>query len=305
MTNRSDNATPTPPGWLDKAEYPFKNHYFAVDGHHLHYIDEGDGRPVVFVHGNPTWSFMYRHLIKEISDSYRCIALDNIGYGLSDKPKDYPYLPADHAANLAALIDHLGLQDITLVLHDWGGPFGMNYAVDNPQRINSIVLMNTWFWPVEHDSYYRFWSNFMGGPVGRMLSKGFNFQTRFLMRQLSADDSKMSREVHWQYIYPQQYSPREAGWILPREVLGSTEWLRQIWQNIDQVSGIPVLIIWAHRDTAFKLVQLRVLKKTFTNIWNTIEYTRSGHYLPEERGPELVPHMHRFLNAMDAQIPMH
>lgn len=276
-----------------------------INGHRLHYVDEGSGRPLVFVHGNPTWSFMYRHLIKGLSDSYRCIALDNLGYGLSDKPKKHSYLPADHAANLAAFIEALELENITLVLHDWGGPIGMNYAVNNPHNIDSLILMNTWFWPVADDSYYRFWSRFMGGPVGRFLIKNFNFQTRFLMRQLSADDSNISREVHWQYIYPQQDSPREAIWILPREVLGSTEWLGELWQNIEVVTNVPTLLFWGHRDTAFKLVQLRVIKEHFNNIWKSVEFTRSGHYLPEERGNDLVPHMRDFLAAMDDQLPRH
>lgn len=303
MTSQTSEAKS--PAWVDKDEYPFQHNYISTNGYQMHYVDEGIGRPVIFVHGNPTWSFMYRHLIQGVSEQYRCLAPDNIGYGLSEKPSDYTYLPADHSDNLEAFIEQLGLEDITLVLHDWGGPIAMDYAVKHPEKIHSLVLINTWFWPVDDDSYYRFWSRFMGGPIGRFLIKRFNFQTRFLMRQLSADDSNMSRRVHRQYIYPQKHSPREAIWILPREVLGSTDWLEKIWSKIDGVTDLPTLVIWAHRDTAFKLVQLRVLKEHFTNIWKSVDFPRSGHYLPEERGDDLVPHILAFLNAMDDDLPRH
>ena len=95
----------------------------------MHYVDEGQGPPLVFVHGTPDWSFVWRHLIKALSPRYRCIAPDNLGFGLSDKPRDASYAPPEQAANLRQLIEHLGLRDITLVLHDFGGPFGLSYAI--------------------------------------------------------------------------------------------------------------------------------------------------------------------------------
>jgi haloalkane dehalogenase len=110
--------------WIDRNEYPFASHYFETPAGKLHYVDEGKGQPVVMLHGNPTWSFLYRNLIKQLSPHYRCIAPDHIGFGLSDKPVDWSYLPEEHAKNLAALIEHLGLKDITLVVGDWGGPIG-------------------------------------------------------------------------------------------------------------------------------------------------------------------------------------
>jgi len=104
--------------WVDRAEYPFAPHTFAADGGRMHYVDEGAGQAVLMVHGTPEWSFGYRHLIRCLSEHYRCVVPDHIGFGLSDKPPGWSYLPSDHAANLEALIEHLGLNNSTEVAGD-------------------------------------------------------------------------------------------------------------------------------------------------------------------------------------------
>ena len=112
------------PDWLSDDLYPFESRFFTYpSGHRMHYVDEGEGEPIVFVHGNPAWSFEFRHLIKGLRSGYRCIALDHVGFGLSsrsDRSEDHH--PKRHAARFASLIDHLELQDLTLVMEDWGGP---------------------------------------------------------------------------------------------------------------------------------------------------------------------------------------
>ena len=132
--------------WLDRREYPFAPHYFVTPVGRLHYIDEGAGRPIVFVHGNPVWSFMYRNQIKALSADHRCIAPDHIGFGLSDKPREWTYLPSQHAANLEALLEPMDLHDLTLVVGDWGGPIGIAYALRHSERVRAVVASNTWMW---------------------------------------------------------------------------------------------------------------------------------------------------------------
>lgn len=105
--------------WIDRKQYPFESRFFEVSAGKLHYVDEGAGDPIVMVDGNPTWSFLYRDLVKRLKPIYRCIALDHLGFGLSDKPRDWSYIPEDHASNLSALIDGLELSNVTLVLQ-WG-----------------------------------------------------------------------------------------------------------------------------------------------------------------------------------------
>ena len=109
--------------------YPWNGKYIKVaDGIRMHYLDEGSGETLLMLHGNPTWSFYWRNMVKEFSSEYRCIVPDHIGCGLSDKPQDWPYQLAGHIANLGKLVDHLGLSDITLVVHDWGGAIGVGLA---------------------------------------------------------------------------------------------------------------------------------------------------------------------------------
>src|SRR5262249_5861346 len=126
--------------------YPFAGQYFLLDGLRYHYLDEGGGEPVVMLHGNPTWSFYYRNLVRALRPTHRVIVPDHIGCGLSDTPDDtcYDYTLASRVADLEALLDHLGLtENLTLVLHDWGGMIGMAFASRHPERIARLVLLNT------------------------------------------------------------------------------------------------------------------------------------------------------------------
>ncbi len=126
--------------------YPFAPHYAWINGHKMHYVDEGAGSPVLMVHGNPTWSFYYRHLIKGLRGRFRTIALDHIGCGFSDKPsaKSYDYTLDRRVADLDALVSHLDLNEkISLIVHDWGGMIGLAWALDNLHRVDKIVITNT------------------------------------------------------------------------------------------------------------------------------------------------------------------
>jgi len=127
------------------SEYPFEPHFLDVDGGSLHYIDEGprDGEVLLFLHGNPTWSFLWRNLVRGLSERYRCVAPDHIGCGLSDKPQEWDYRLAQHVANVERLVAHLGLSRITLVVHDWGGAIGFGLAERRPELIARAVAMNT------------------------------------------------------------------------------------------------------------------------------------------------------------------
>lgn len=124
-------------------EYPFDSHWIEIDGHVLHYIDEGQGPTLLMVHGNPTWSFAWRHLIRELSSQYRVIAIDHLGCGFSEKPQQDVYALGQHISRLTALIECLDLNQITLFAHDWGGGIGMGAAGRLPDRFSRFVLMNT------------------------------------------------------------------------------------------------------------------------------------------------------------------
>lgn len=267
--------------WVDRAKYPFATHWLDTEGGRMHYVDEGSGPPIMLVHGTPTWSFLYRRLIKELSGSYRCIAADLPGFGLSEKPEEYGYRPAEQARVLSRLIEHLGLRDLVLVVHDFGGPIGLSYAIKHPENVRALVLFNTWMWSLKGDRQYELGGKLMGGPVGRLLYTRMNFSPRVILRSAWAEKDKLTKEVHAQYLGPFP-TPRDrrSTSVYARELLGSSDWYEGLWNRRDRIANLPALILWGEKDSAFgkQLPRWRELLPhaevhTFPN---------AGHFVPEE-----------------------
>lgn len=281
--------------WIDKSEYPFDSHYFDVPAGRMHYVDEGQGSPVVMVHGNPTWSFLYRHLIKEMSNEYRCIAMDHIGFGLSDKPLDWSYLPEEHAKNLNLLIEELKLNNITLVVQDWGGPIGLSYAVNNPANVKSIVLMNSWMWSAAGDPHFEKFSGFMGGAIGKFLIKYFNFFVRVVMKQAMGDKSILTRPIHRHYLNAlKEPNARKGCWTFPKQIITSSSWLETLWSQRENLKTIPALILWGMKDIAFRKKELETWLGVFSDP-EVIKFENVGHFVQEEKGRQLGQMVKDFL----------
>lgn len=273
---------PPPPSWIDRAAYPFTSRYLNLAEGRLHYVDEGTGPVLVFVHGTPTWSFLYRRLIGELSAHYRCVALDHLGFGLSDKPPGGLYRPEDHARNFRALLEHLELQDVTLVVHDFGGPIGLSYAVDKPENVRALVLFNTWMWSLAGEASLERLGGLIRGPVGRLLYTRLNVSPRLLMKTLLGDRSKLGRETHRHYIdaFP---SPRErqAPWVLAQELLGSSAWYEGLWSQREELRDKPALLLWGLKDPAFGERYLERWRELFTNA-EVRTFSAAGHFVQEE-----------------------
>ncbi len=285
--------------WIDRNEYPFASHYFQTAAGKLHYVDEGEGQPIVMLHGNPTWSFLYRNLIKRLRSQYRCIAPDHLGFGLSDKPVDWSYLPEEHAKNLAALFDHLGLKNITLVVQDWGGPIGMHYAVTHPENVARIIVMNTWAWPVNRDPHYVMFSAFMGGPIGRMLIKKRNFFAGTFMRAAFGDKSKLSEAAHQHYLRALPTAEARKGcYVFPKQIVASTPWLEQLWSKIAVLKDKPTLFVWGMKDVAFREKELQRWQSALPNS-QTVRLPTVGHFVQEEAPEELGKAVTAFLAGAD------
>jgi len=206
--------------WIDHNEYPFAPKQFSLPAGMMSYIDEGEGKPIVMVHGNPTWSFEFRSLIKHFSATHRCIAPDHIGFGLSDKPLDWDYLPQQHAEKFEKLMESLSLENITLVVGDWGGPIGLSYAIRYPEKIKNIVVTNTWMWSVKSDWYYQGFSRFMGGAIGRWLIRRYNFFANTIMKMAYGDKSKLIPQIRRHYLMPLAKSEERKGcWVFPKQIL--------------------------------------------------------------------------------------
>ena len=275
------------PAWFDSCMYHFKPHYFQTSAGMMHYIDQGEGPPVVMVHGNPGWSFEFRDVINGISFKRRAIAPDHIGFGMSDKPAEWDYLPQQHAENFAGLMDTLDLHEITLVVNDWGGPIGLSYALAHPERIKRLVILNTWMWSVRDDWYYQMFSGLMGGAVGRFLTGNFNFFGRAVVPMVYGKHKKLTREDHHYMIAPlASKAERKGAYVFPKQIIASSEWLAGLWAQREKLKGIPTAVIWGMKDIAFREKEL--------NTWldalqpqSVILLEDVGHY-PQDEAPEVL-----------------
>jgi haloalkane dehalogenase len=281
--------------WINSEDYPFKSNFLQLEMGKMHYIDEGRGSPIVMVHGNPTWSFLYRHLVKGLSQKYRCIAMDHIGFGLSDKPSEWSYLPEEHAKNLNVLIEKLDLKDITLIVQDWGGPIGLSYAISKPGNVKRIIIMNTWMWSVKGDPHYERFSGFMGGAIGRFLIKRFNFFVRGVMKKAMGDKSKLPKSVHQHYFKAlDNPAERKGCWVFPKQIIASSDWLDSLWSQKEKIKDKPALILWGMKDIAFREQELERWVDMFPNC-KTLRFDNVGHFVQEEKGSELCPIIDDFL----------
>ncbi len=284
------------PDWLDRTAYPFAAHSFATAAGRLHYVDEGQGAPVVMVHGNPTWSFLYRRLILQLRAQYRCVAPDHLGFGLSDKPAGWDYGPEAHAVHLTALIDHLGLKDLTLVVQDWGGPIGLAYAVAHPENIARVVLLNTWAWPVNRDPYYIGFSGLMGGPLGRLLIRRYNFFAAVILRQAFGDSRRLTAAAHAHYLRPLATPADRTGCLVfPKQIIAATPWLAALERQLPVLRGKPIQIVWGMKDIAFRASELRRWEQCFPEA-QVLRLPTVGHYVQEEAPEALGAALAAFLS---------
>lgn len=296
----------TKPNWLDENEYPFQSRFFSTPYGNMHYVDEGTGDPIVFVHGNPSWSFESRNVIKALSKQYRCIAMDHLGFGLSDKPLNYAYLPQDHARNLEALLESLNLERITFVVGDWGGPIGLAYAIRHPEKIKSIVITNTWLWSVRNDPYYQGYSGFVGGPIGRWLIRNKNFFVQTIIPMAYGDRSKLTPQILKHYLEPlSRPEERKGNWVLPKQVTGASDWLESLWSQRHVLKDKIALIAWGGKDIAFREKELNTWINAFPKA-RVLRFEKSGHFLLEENSSELAEAIQNtFVRApFGSQIPL-
>lgn len=283
------------PTWLNTQEYPFQANYFATPVGQMHYVDEGTGNPIVFVHGNPSWSFEFRNVIKVLSKTHRCVAPDHIGFGLSDKPLAWSYLPEEHAKNLERLLGALDLKNITLVVGDWGGPIGLSFAIKHPERVRAIVITNTWLWSVADDWYYQAFSKFTGGPIGRFLIRQRNFFARDIVQAAFGNKSKLTAGIHQHYLAPLAIpEERKGDWIFPHQIIGSSEWLASLWNQVSVLTSKNILIAWGIKDIAFREKELNRWVKTFPKA-TVVRYADAGHFVAEEKPIELADEIKRLL----------
>ncbi|MDW7690312.1 alpha/beta fold hydrolase [Flammeovirgaceae bacterium SG7u.111] len=271
------------PKWLNIKSYPFRPHYTEIDGQKMHFIDSQHGASTaVMVHGTPTWSFVYRHLIKALSDNVRCIAPDHIGFGLSDKPVDYPYSAEKHSENFGKFVDKLGVEKFDLIVHDFGGPIGLNYAVNNPHRINRIICMNTWSFSMEEDPSFNKVKKVLRNPFLPFLYKQFNFSAKYLLPKGYAKKKVLIPKVHAHYTAPFGLPKERMGTLgFAQSLLYEQEWFEEIWKKIEVISEKEILFLWGMKDPFLGEYYFKKMKGAFINA-DYYTFENSGHFVMEE-----------------------
>ncbi len=261
----------------------------------MHYVDEGNGPPVLFVHGVPTWSFNFRHLITALSPAHRCVAMDHLGFGLSDKPVGWDYAPAALGRNVSRLVEALDLRDLTLVVHDWGGPIGFAGALERPGNVSRLILFNTWLWSSTADLRARFTAAMLASPLYRHLELRYNFTARFFVPNVMGSRSALTPEVHGQYIAPLAEARDRAGvCALAREIRDSGPWLDGLWDRMGPLAGVPALVVWGLADKAFRRKDLERWQGRLSAA-RVEAMPGVGHFPHEEAPREVLDLVQRFL----------
>ncbi len=297
-----------------RALYPFESQYLDRDGLRYHYLDEYTGpgdraeAPVaLMVHGNPTWSFYYRELVKALRPTHRCIVPDHIGCGLSDKPpvSRYDYRLKSRIEDLSALLEHLGVErDVTLIVHDWGGMIGMGAALRRPERISRLVITNTaaflprgefklpWMLKVLHGD----------NAVSRTLVQGLNGFA--LGAAWTASAKGLPRAVRRGLVAPyNSYSNRIATRLFVHDIPMSPdhpsyETARWVDENLHLLADRPAMLIWGKQDYVFDprfLEEWRLrLPSAAVHAW-----ADAGHYVLEDYPERVTRLVCEFVDARD------
>jgi haloalkane dehalogenase len=297
MTVRTEELVISP-----ASSYPFTSRHLDRSGLRYHYLDEGHGEPVVMLHGNPTWSFYYRNLVLGLRDMYRCIVPDHIGCGLSDKPDDsrYEYSLRRRVTDLEALLEYLDLRDnLTLVLHDWGGMIGTALAHRHPEWIKRLVILNTAAFPLPEAKRLPaslWWCRLPG--IGPLLVRGLNAFSRGAVRfcarrplspgvragYLAPYDSWRNRIAVLRFVQDIPLKPGDRGFDLVQDVA----------DGLHRFAALPMLICWGEHDFVFDHHFLDEWRRRFPAA-EVHRFADAGHFVLEDAGDEILSLIHDFL----------
>ncbi len=272
---------------LEPGSFPFESKFVDLAGTRLHYIDEGSGPVLLMIHGNPTWSFAFRHLVIALRDRFRCIAIDLPGFGLSTPRAGYGFLPEEHAQVLAEFVDALDITSFTPCVQDWGGPIGLSLAGHRPDRVERLIIGNTFGWPVNGDVHFELFSRLMGGPIGRFAIRRYN---AFVNVLIPAGIKRAPVTQSVMHAYRQALPTpdrRMPSWIFPREILGSRDFLAQCEAGLASLREKPALIVWGDADFAFRPKERARFETSFPNS-RTVMLTGAGHYIWEDAPDEIA-----------------
>ncbi|MFB9263784.1 alpha/beta fold hydrolase [Bradyrhizobium erythrophlei] len=309
--NAEPGETQKSPSRFTHPEWPYQPKFKRVNGWRMHYIDEGAGDPVVLLHGNPAWGFLYRRFVGPLTAAgRRVIVPDMIGFGLSEKPvREQAHTLDGHIANLTGLLRQLNLRNATMVCHDWGGPTGLGFALSNPGRVRALVIMSTWAWPLPPAEFHKRifpWRMMHAPVVGPFLLGRHNALAGRGMYLSVVDRKKFAAEAQRIYedILPDPGS-RLLTWTWPRWIpledsargFSRFEWLERELRK----AKFPTLLVWGREDEVFD-------HKTFATRFKELlphaegpELVTGRHFLQEDSGTEIAERINRFLDRIEGR----
>jgi haloalkane dehalogenase len=287
-------SNPARPSWLDASLFPFESHQVVVGGNRVHYVDEGSGPVVLFVHGNPDYSLLYRHQIQGLKSSYRCVAFDTPGFGLSEPADGFEFTPEEQACVLRDLIDQLDLRSITLVMHDWGGPIGFRAAQQRPDRFDGLVVMGTLAWPDYRRRaswWVRLMMGFLASERGRSLTLKNNLILEGPLRsEMNKGTHPPSEEIKAAYRGPfTTVESRLPTWVLAHHLWSSIgdSFLTTIQQDIANLRDLRALLVFGEADRyTTPKDSLPRFERAFPN-HESVVIPGAGHFFPES-APEVT-----------------
>jgi haloalkane dehalogenase len=284
------------PAWVDRKAFPFEPRWLDLGAGRMHYVDEGIGPAILFVHGTPTWSFEYRHLIEGLKSRHRCVAVDHLGFGLSERPVGAAYTPEAHAERLRAFVDKAGLKRFTLVVHDFGGPIGLPLALDGSGRVERLVVLNSWMWSFADDAEMTKRARMVAGGLGKFLYRYLNASLRLVTPSAYGDKKKLTKAIHAQYlrVFPDADSRERVLYTLALALLGSSAHYEALWKRRASLAAIPTLIVWGLKDSAFRPSQLAKWRQAVPHA-QIVELAEAGHWPHEEEPAAVVEALKKFV----------
>jgi haloalkane dehalogenase len=286
----------TPP-WLDRQAWPWATRSIDLPEGRIHYVDEGTGAPMVLVHGTPTWSFEWRHVIAALAGHGRTLALDHLGFGLSERPAAAGYRPEDHARRFAAWLGRVVPDEsIHLVVHDFGGPIALDWALRHVDRLRSVTVLNSWMWSFDDDRAMRRRARLIDSAVGRFLYRRLNASLRLIMPSAYGDRRKLTPDIHRQYlaVFPDAESRERVLFALARSLLGSSDFFDALWQRRDRLARVPIELVWGMRDSAFPPYILQRWQRAMPHA-HTTAIAGAGHWPHEEEPAAVVEALRRVI----------
>ena len=282
--------------WVDRGLFPFESRYMELEGHRIHYIDEGAGPVILFCHGTPEWSFGWRDLVRELRGRYRCIAPDYLGMGLSDKPQSADLTCRGHARRLGMFIERLGLENFHLVANDFGLGIGLSYAIAHPEKVQRICIFNGWMWDLRWDAHYASAGKIFKTWIGKSLYHYFNFPVKVIMPMAFGDKKKLTREAHRHYrrALPNP-AARRAAYTFALELMDAGDWWQSLWNQREKITSKPFLIFWGMKDKFVPSYELEKWEKAVPGA-KVVRCAEAGHFVQDEEPKLMTNELIRFFN---------